>query len=97
MFKKNINKSNIVKDLTFKLGFSQSLSKKILDDLILINVHEVKKKGCNLKNIGTFKIINKKTRIGRNPKTREQYEISSRKSISFTASKKISNILKDLI
>lgn len=97
MLKNNINKSNIAKDLTFKLGFSQNFSKKIIDALIQIILNEVKKKGCSLKNIGSFKIINKKARIGRNPKTKEQYEISARKSISFTTSKKISNSLKDLI
>ena len=32
-------------------------------------------KYLNLKNIGTFKIINKKERIGRNPKTKEEFYI----------------------
>ena len=44
MLKNNINKSNIAKDLTFKLGFSQNFSKKILDALIQIILNEVKKK-----------------------------------------------------
>ena len=37
--------------------------------------------------------MHKKERLGRNPKTREEFIISSRKSISFTISKKILNNL----
>ncbi len=35
---------------------------------------------------GTFKILNKKERMGRNPKTQEPAVISARKAISFKAS-----------
>ena len=50
-----------------------------------------------LKNVGTFKLIHKKKRIGRNPKTKEEFLISSRKSVSFTVSKKISEKVGKLI
>ena len=44
-------------------------------------------------NFGTFIIRNKKSRIGRNPKTKEEVMIGKRKVISFKASK---NVLKYL-
>ncbi len=38
-------------------------------------------------NFGTFKLSKKKSRIGRNPKTKKEYNISSRNVITFKASK----------
>ena len=43
----------------------------------------------NLKNIGTFKLVHKNERIGRNPKTKKEYKISPRKTISFKVSKRL--------
>ena len=89
MLKKDFKKIDLVKDLSLKTGYSQSYSKKIVDDLISIFVQNIKSGNLNLKNIGSFKLLNKKERIGRNPKTKEQFIITSRKSLSFTLSKKI--------
>ena len=50
-----------------------------------------------LKNIGSFKKKDKKERIGRNPKTKEEFIIHSRKSISFTSSTKLLEKLNKLI
>ena len=46
-----------------------------------------------LKNIGTFKLSKKNERIGRNPKTKEEFLISKRKSIRFIVSKNLSKVL----
>ena len=96
MFKNNFTKENLIKDLSKKTGYSLNLSKKIINDLIKIIIENTKNGNFNLKNLGSFKIIHKKERIGRNPKTREEFLISSRKSISFTPAKKISNKIKNL-
>jgi len=88
--KKNIKKKDIIKALGNKTGFSSNLSKQIINDLVEILIKNIKNNNFNLKNIGSFKILNKKERIGRNPKTKEQFLISSRRSISFKPSKKIS-------
>ena len=89
MLKKDFKKIDLVKDLSLKTGYSQSYSKKIVDDLVNIFIQNIKSGNLNLKNIGSFKLLNKKERIGRNPKTKEEFIISSRKSLSFTSSKKI--------
>ena len=74
--------------LSKKSGFSYNFSKNLIDNLI--NVLLVKKRGeIEFKNIGSFTIVNKKERLGRNPKTKEEYIISSRKSVKFTPSKNI--------
>ncbi len=89
MFKKTINKLHLSFNLSKELGYSINLSKKIIDDLIDIIIQNIKDDNFNLKNIGKFKIIHKKERIGRNPKTKEKFLISSRKSLSFTPSKNL--------
>ena len=95
MLKNTIKKLDIIKDLNKKTGFSLNLSKKILEDLILILLKNLKSGNLNLKNIGTFKVIKKKERKGRNPKTKEEFIIFARKSIIFKPSKKIINLLNN--
>ncbi len=86
---KNYNKLDISKNLSKKKGFSLLFSKKIVDELIDVIKESLIDKNINLKNLGNFKLIQKKERIGRNPKTMEKFKILPRKSISFIAAKKI--------
>ena len=90
-------KKDLIKDITFKTGLSSTVSKKIFNDLVNILIQNIKKGSLVLKNIGSFKIIEKKERIGRNPKTKEKFIISARKTVSFTPSKKIIENLNKLI
>ena len=93
MHKNNLIKSDIIQNLSIKTGFSINYSKKIFSELIEIILNNIKEGNLNLKNIGSFKVISKRERLGRNPKTKEEFIISSRKSISFTTSKKIAESL----
>ena len=95
MTKKNFNKDNLYKLLSEKTGFSLLLSKNIINDLIEVIIKEIKKENFNLVNLGKFKIILKKDRLGRNPKTKQTFIINKRKSISFTASKNFSQFLNE--
>ena len=45
------------------------------------------KSKLHLKNFGTFELIFKNERMGRNPKTKEEFIIKKRKSLKFTSSK----------
>ncbi len=92
----NLTKSNISKQITNKIGISNRYSELLTDDLVKVIKDIIKKKDLNIKNFGTFRILNKKERMGRNPKTKENYRISSRKSISFIISKKIKNKINNL-
>jgi nucleoid DNA-binding protein len=91
----NITKNDIVNNLSKKTGFSANLSKKLINDFIEILIQNIRIKSLNIKNIGTFRLINKKERIGRNPHTQKNFVISKRKSLSFIPSKKISNKLNN--
>ena len=70
-------------------GYSKIFSGKLINDIIEIILLNIKSDNFQLKNIGSFKLIFKKERIGRNPKTKEEFIITPRKQISFTPSKKI--------
>ncbi len=94
MVKYNLKKKDIIKELSIETGFSFNYSKKIINDLVDILIENIKTGDFNLKNIGTFKILKKKERVGRNPKTKEEFVITSRKVVSFTLSKKISDKLE---
>ena len=96
MFKETIKKIDIIKALKIKTGYPFRFCEKIINDLLEIFIKEIISGNLNLKNVGSFNLINKKKRIGRNPKTKEEYLISSRKIINFKPSKKIINKLNKL-
>ena len=90
MSQNNLTKEDICIFLSKKKGYSVLYSKKIINNLIEILIDEIKENSFNLKNIGTFKILNKKERIGRNPKTKEIYKIKARKTLAFKPSTNLS-------
>ena len=71
-----------------QLGFSKQISENLIEDFletIVTNIMSEKK--LKLSKFGTFSIRQKKTRIGRNPKTKESKVISSREVVLFKPSK----------
>ena len=80
-----------------KVGFSKNFSSFLIDDFIdilkdeLINSQKVK-----MSSFGTFEVVNKNQRIGRNPKTKVLAKISARKIVKFKSSNYIKNKLNGL-
>ena len=91
----NFTKLDFSKRISGIKGYSISYSKKIIEDLINLLTNEIKKGELNLKNVGKFRLLNKSKRVGRNPKTGEIYEISSRQSVSFISSKKLLDLINN--
>ena len=97
---KTITKLDLVNHLNEKLGLNKVESKELVEAFFdeikksLLNNEEVKISG-----FGNFKILNKKERPGRNPKTGEPAIISARRVVTFKAGqklrKKMSNILSE--
>ena len=86
-----VNNNFTRKDLSNKIhknvGFSKNLSQKIIDDLfenIITSI--IKSNKIKISSFGTFNILNKKERMGRNPKTGVQAKIFSRKVVKFKPS-----------
>ena len=84
----NFQKKDIASIISAKIGFSVSYSKKLINDLTESMVEIINTDKLILKNFGSFKILNKKSRLGRNPKTKEKFIISARKTLTFKTSKK---------
>jgi integration host factor subunit alpha len=77
-----------------QIGFSKNISENLIDDFLITIVENLKKeKKLKLSKFGIFSIRAKKSRIGRNPKTKEQTTISNRDVVLFKASKEF----KDLV
>ena len=69
------------------IGFSKNFSLRIIEDFFeIITSDLIKKNSVKISSFGTFKIMNKKERIGRNPKTKIETKISARKGIKFIPS-----------
>mgnify|MGYP001170454140 CR=1 FL=1 len=94
MTKKNFKKIDLVDLICLNTGLSNNFSKKLVNDILYIMNKNISSGYLNLKNIGTFELVEKKQRLGRNPKTKEEYIISARKSIRFKAAKHLLNYLK---
>ena len=94
MLKKNITRKDLYNKINQTIGFSKSTSAKIIDDFFEILIKEIiENNEVKITSFGTFQVINKKERIGRNPKTKIEAKISARKIIKF----KPSQIIKEKI
>ena len=96
MLKKNITRRELSVKIHQSLGFSKNISSILIDDIFESLVLElIKENIIKISSFGTFESINKKARIGRNPKTKIEAEISARKVIKFKPSilvkKKLNN------
>jgi len=89
MNNKKFTKRDIINFLNIKSGFPKSLCKKLINDIIELIINNINEDGLKLKNLGTFYKVFKKERVGRNPKTKIEYKISSRNSIIFVPSKNL--------
>ena len=87
MVQKNFTRKNLYNKIYKVLGFSKNFSQKIVDNFFEILVSElIKSNRVKISSFGTFKVINKKERIGRNPKTKIEAKISPRKVVKFKPS-----------
>ena len=87
MVKKNFTKKELINKLYQNIGFSKNFSSKIIDNFFETIIEElIRSNKIKISSFGTFKVINKKKRVGRNPKTKVEAMISARKVIKFTPS-----------
>ena len=94
--KQNISRDEIADAMKSEFGFNRKLCLDIVNDIIDIIIDGLQSdKIVKIHNFGTFKLNNKKSRIGRNPKTKEEYNISSRNVITFKASKILLKYIND--
>ena len=92
MLKKNFTRKNLSSNIHKNLGFSKNISSFLIDDFFESLVSElIKFNKIKISSFGTFQVIDKKERIGRNPKTKVEAKIEARKIVKF----KPSSIIKE--
>ena len=96
MKRSNITKDEILKTINSSLGTPLSLSEKILNEILNIIVDGLNSENIvKIKGFGTFKILNKNPRIGRNPKTGQTHKIDARKTVAFYPSKNFKRVINE--
>ena len=92
----NLTKKDLVNVIYMQLGFSKHVAESLLNDFLSTIIFNIKdKKKLKLSKFGTFIVRKKKSRIGRNPKTRESKVISSREVVLFKPSKEFKEFIND--
>ena len=90
----NLTKKDLINSVYMQIGFSKNISENLIDDFLHTIIDNlINEKKLKLSKFGTFSIRTKKSRVGRNPKTKEEKTISDRDVVLFKASKEF----KDLV
>tara|TARA_X000000950_G_C13871436_1_gene643059 strand:- start:1784 stop:2038 length:255 start_codon:yes stop_codon:yes gene_type:complete len=71
-----------------QIGYSKQISEYLIDDFFNLIVQYLNdEKKIKISKFGTFTVRKKNSRIGRNPKTKEEKKISERNVVLFKPSK----------
>ena len=94
MSKKNFTRKDLSNKIYQTLGFPKNLLSKIIDNFFEAIIFEIiKSNKVKISSFGTFSVLKKKERIGRNPKTKVEAKISARRVVKFKPSTLIKNKL----
>ena len=95
--RENLTKKEIINSIYMQIGYSKKLIEHILEDLFETLLQSLQEKGkVKISNFGTFILRHKKSRIGRNPKTKKEAIILPRKVVKFSPSLLVKQKLNNL-
>ena len=90
--RKNFTRNKLAERINMKLGYSKEEAKEFIEIFLnYIKVNLNTKENIKISKLASFKVISKKERIGRNPKTGQDAIISERKVVSCKFSKNFKN------
>ena len=90
----NLTKKDLVNLVYMQLGFSKKISENLIEDFLITIFDNIKlEKKLKISKFGTFSKRKKKSRIGRNPKTKETKVISERNVVLFKPSKEFKEFI----
>jgi integration host factor subunit alpha len=89
----SFSKKDIAKNLSSNTELSETESKLLVDSFINILKTKSKKSVLKIASFGTFSKKKTPQRVGRNPKTKQEFIISERSKLKFSASNKLRNLI----
>ena len=90
----NLTKKDLVNTVYMQIGFSKQISENLIEEFFSLIVLTLKnKKSVKISKFGTFSIRSKKSRIGRNPKTKERKVITERDVVLFKPSREFKEFI----
>ena len=90
----NLTKKDLVNLVYMQIGFSKHISENLIEEFFLLITESLQKqKKIKISKFGTFSIRSKKSRLGRNPKTKEEKTISQRNVVLFKPSKEFKDFV----
>jgi integration host factor subunit alpha len=92
-----MTKADIIESVYKKVGFSKKESAEIVE-MVFDTIKETLERGEKIKisGFGNFVVRDKKSRVGRNPQTGKEIEISARRVLTFRPSQVLKNVLNGL-
>ena len=92
----NLTKKDLVNIIYMQVGFSKQITENLIEEFFSIIVSNLcEKRSIKISKFGTFSIRSKSSRIGINPKTKEEKEISMRDVVLFKPSKEFKELLNN--
>ena len=90
---KPLTKSQLIETLAKKAGTEKKEAKAVLEALTE-EIHKTVKKGGELKlaDLGKFKMVHRKARMGRNPQTGEPIKIKAKKAVKCYVAKALKDV-----
>ena len=90
-----MTKKEIISHIAEKVSITNKVSVGVLDALIALIIQTLKEQGeIRVDKLGTFKVVERKARIGVNPKTGAKISISARKVPTFKAAQALKDTVK---
>ncbi len=90
----NFTRDDIAESLHNEFGLTKKDCILFVNDILEIIIEGLNDNGfVKIHNFGSFKIKRKRSRVGRNPKTKEEVIISERNVITFKPSKTVINYI----
>lgn len=82
-----MNKKDMIKKVAENTGVTQKDVTVIIDAFLDTVMDSVKDKKISMAGFGTFEVVERAARMGRNPKTGKEIMIQSSKSVKFKPAK----------
>lgn len=92
-----MTKADIVNNVFEKVGLSKNETQAIVESVFdTIKQTLIAGESVKITGFGTFNVRKKRARIGRNPKTKQEVEITPRRVVTFKASDQIKDLVEKI-